>query len=76
MSDNKKVIHVKDLVIKADNVHIESERRPHRPDPFFGFGPRMRREEAETEAELTSTESVDESEEDHDRDERRPFSWI
>lgn len=35
MSDNRKVIHVKDLVIKADNVYIE---RPdhHRRGPFPG----------------------------------------
>lgn len=38
MSEHKKVIHVKDLVIKADNVHIEPERhrRGPRRDPFFG----------------------------------------
>lgn len=36
LSEKKQVIHVKDLVIKADNVYIEGGRRPYR-DPFFGF---------------------------------------
>ncbi|GGM24636.1 hypothetical protein GCM10011351_07980 [Paraliobacillus quinghaiensis] len=44
----KKVIHVKDLVIKADNVYFEPQQEQHRPyerqrpfDAFFG----QRREE-------------------------------
>ncbi|WP_100011497.1 hypothetical protein [Lentibacillus sediminis] len=37
MSQKKQVIHVKDLVIKADNVHVERTRRRRKRDPFFGF---------------------------------------
>lgn len=40
----KQVIHVKDLVIKADNVYIDRDKRDRerhrRPDPFFGFSRR------------------------------------
>lgn len=36
MSSKKQVIHVQDLVIKADNVIIEPRRRHHARDPFFG----------------------------------------
>ncbi|WP_268748355.1 hypothetical protein [Gracilibacillus boraciitolerans] len=42
MSDKKKVIYVKDLVIKADNVRIEPTRRR---DPFFGGPPVMKKRE-------------------------------
>jgi hypothetical protein len=90
MSEKKKqVIHVKDLVIKADNVAIESSRpqrapRPaQRRDPFF-----MRRPvEAETAEENTEVEDNEElhheeehRQEDHEdsqENERRgPFSWF
>lgn len=38
MSSKKQVIHVKDLVIKADNVKIEPRRHGggRARDPFFG----------------------------------------
>lgn len=76
MSDHKKVIHVKDLVIKADNVHIEPTR-PRR-NPFF-FGPRVREErdryeESADKEDVHDKESSDVSSED--KGDRRPFSWI
>ncbi|WP_163536936.1 hypothetical protein [Gracilibacillus sp. YIM 98692] len=73
MSEKKKEIHVKDLVIKADNVYIEPKRRH---DPFFG--PRQRQEEIEDVHDVK--EKLDD--EDHfdddkkDDDERHPFSWL
>ncbi|MDX8045810.1 hypothetical protein SH601_07380 [Gracilibacillus sp. S3-1-1] len=66
MSEKKKVIYVKDLVIKADNVRIEPNRRH---DHFFG--PRGMEQE---EQELDSIEEVEEKKDD--RDERPPFSWV
>lgn len=69
MSDQKKVIHVKDLVIKADNVHIEPQRRPYR-DPFFGPRRPLTNEES------SEAENSEKEESDDDKDERRPFSWI
>ncbi|GGB40347.1 hypothetical protein F3157_16435 [Virgibacillus dakarensis] len=75
MSDKKKVIHVKDLVIKADNVHIEP-RRPHRYDPFFG-GRRMDEQHESAEAAGDERENEHEhADESEDRDNRGPFSWI
>ncbi|MFQ3543914.1 hypothetical protein Q7A53_07490 [Halobacillus rhizosphaerae] len=67
--DKKKVIYVKDLVIKADNVVIEPQRHEghDRVDPFFG-GPR-RRNEAE---ESSSSHNNDES----NNNNRGGFSWI
>ncbi|MFD2629677.1 hypothetical protein [Oceanobacillus kapialis] len=74
MSERKQVIHVKDLVIRADNVYIEPSR-PHHRNPFFGG---RRQEEAEVEA---HHKGVDEEEafedEKKDREERRdPFAWF
>ncbi|SET15959.1 hypothetical protein SAMN05216389_10699 [Oceanobacillus limi] len=74
MSDNKRVIRVKDLVIKADNVYFEP---PRRRDPFFGGMVRDRREDTDESSSLkfeSSSELVDDERED--KDERRPFSWI
>ncbi|MBO8156299.1 MAG: hypothetical protein H0Z32_07570 [Bacillaceae bacterium] len=80
MSDkNKKVIHVKDLVIQADNVIFEPPRRPEphkgpdRPpfDPFFG--PRRRDEDESSERE--SGESRDRKDFDEENPRRRPFPW-
>lgn len=72
MSRKKKVIHVKDLIIKADNVIIE--RRPGYRDPIFRMprGEDIRREETESSEDVTS---LDESR-DEDDDRRRPFSWV
>ncbi|MBB6453069.1 hypothetical protein HNQ94_001517 [Salirhabdus euzebyi] len=82
MSDRKKKeIHVKDLVIKAENVIFEQPKR--RPvDPFFG----PRRPVAGTEDEVKSevdfevdeeSSSSSSSDEDDDHKRRRPpFSWI
>ncbi|MUK90560.1 hypothetical protein GMD78_19575 [Ornithinibacillus sp. L9] len=79
MSDNKRVIRVKDLVIKADNVFVEP---PRRRDPFFG-GFRDRRvdddrlESSSLSLESSSSELVGgESDEQDRKDDRRPFSWI
>lgn len=71
MSERKKVIHVKDLVIKAENVYVERPRHQHRPHPFFG--PRRefnseRREEGFYES--SESEDVD------DEDKQGPFSWL
>lgn len=68
----KKVIHVKDLVIKADNVIIERAPGHHR-DPFFGGLPR--REEGIEERMESSYDVESEDHRDED-DRRRPFSWI
>ncbi|UOQ46950.1 hypothetical protein MUN88_12700 [Gracilibacillus caseinilyticus] len=75
MSEKKKVIYVKDLVIKADNVRIEPTRRH---DPFFG--PRSVEDDHHEVDDV-----VEEREEHHDHDDhkdhkddndRPPFSWI
>ncbi|TCT22393.1 hypothetical protein EDD68_10939 [Melghiribacillus thermohalophilus] len=77
MSDkNKKEIHVKDLVIKADNVIFEPPRRPEPPrhrerppfDPFFG----PRRREDEESSERREGDERDFDDEDY---RRRPFPW-
>ncbi|UOQ43412.1 hypothetical protein MUN89_16005 [Halobacillus salinarum] len=70
--EQKRVIHVKDLVIKADNVVIEPQRHhdnQDRVDPFFG-GPRRRNEEAQENN--VRAENENESNNDH----RGGFSWI
>ncbi|RFA37086.1 hypothetical protein CAI16_03165 [Virgibacillus dokdonensis] len=78
MSERKKqVIHVKDLVIKADNVFIEPQRPPrppHRRDPFSS----RRRPFDENEKEDHEKEdSYDREDDEHREDERRsPFSWL
>lgn len=65
MSENKRIIRVKDLVIQADNIYIE----PNRPrDPFFGG---LRREEEQLESSNHESES-----QHHDERDRGPFSWI
>ncbi|SFD39236.1 hypothetical protein SAMN05216238_101123 [Lentibacillus persicus] len=65
MSDNKKIIHVKDLVIKADNVHIQ----PSRPrwDPFFGPRPNRREEAGER------AKHQDRSDYSEDKRDSKPF---
>jgi len=79
MSDekHKKVIHVKDLLIKADNVHIEQPRRPHW-NPFL-FGPRRVAREADTQRETRGKEAAhdaDYSSADGAEHPKKPFSWI
>lgn len=71
MTQHKKVIHVKDLVIKADNVIIE--RRSGYRDPIFGMprGLDRRRDQMESRDEKRTGESGDD-----DKERRRPFSWI
>jgi hypothetical protein len=73
MSEKKRVIHVKDLVIKADNVVIEPQQndrhdREDRVDPFFG-GPR-RREDVE------ESSSRSKHREDESPDRRGGFRWF
>ena len=87
----KKIIHVKDLVIKADNVYFEPQEEQRRPverqrpfDVFFGprreEGPREQVEATQEEQleEETHEEEELEAENEHkeERDERRPFSWL
>ncbi len=73
MSEKKKVIYVKDLVIKADNVTFEPPRQQRRQvDPFFG--PRRMEEEVEEKEHVGADE--EEHEKHHEEDERRGFSWI
>ncbi|KGX92723.1 hypothetical protein N781_15540 [Pontibacillus halophilus JSM 076056 = DSM 19796] len=85
MSEKKKrVIHVDDLVIHAENVIIEPRRqrpddRPRRMDPFFG-NPRYQEAEA-AEAEVETEEVNEEAEateeaDTNDEQQRPPFSWI
>ncbi|SEQ44607.1 hypothetical protein SAMN05216232_2440 [Virgibacillus subterraneus] len=78
MSDNRKVIHVKDLVIKADNVYFDRPDRRRR-DPFFGG----RQDDDERVEGLESSghrhrDQNDESSssDSSDNDNRGPFSWI
>lgn len=66
--EKKKVIYVKDLVIKAENVRIERERPHH---PFFGAREQEQREEEKEEVRVE--EEQEHKENDHDRP---PFSWI
>lgn len=78
MSENKKVIHVKDLVIKADHVHVEPDRRSPRYDPFFGR-PIYDQNEHPYGNKYQEEEEVKEEEheyEEEDRERRDPFSWI
>ncbi|MFC0015268.1 MULTISPECIES: hypothetical protein [Allobacillus] len=79
MSEDKKEIHVKDLVIKADRVSFEP---PERKDPFFGSGrPDLWRptdhNKEEIEAEHENEASDEQDDGDFDSEERRPpFFWI
>jgi hypothetical protein len=78
MSDKKKEIHVRDLVIKAENVIFEPPKH-RRVDPFFG--PRRfedDRDDVEVDVDVDVDVDVkdDESPSDDDRRRRRPFSWI
>ncbi|MFC4403271.1 hypothetical protein [Gracilibacillus xinjiangensis] len=78
MSDKKKVIYVKDLVIKADNVRIEPSRRH---DPFFGprqqtLGEAEEREHREEDIEDIADNNEEHKDKDRDDDRRPPFSWL
>ncbi|QTM98707.1 hypothetical protein ERJ70_04985 [Sediminibacillus dalangtanensis] len=78
MSEKKKVIYVKDLVIKADNVTFEPPRQPrHHVDPFFGPR-RMEAEEVGEKEQEEAVEAVEEEHEEHHQEEdgRKGFSWI
>lgn len=69
VSDKKQVIHVKDLVIKADNVYVERPRHGRR-DPFFD--PKEKRHNAES----SDRKDHDKEESSEHKSERRPFSWF
>ncbi|MCD5324659.1 MULTISPECIES: hypothetical protein [Pontibacillus] len=79
----KKVIHVDEVIIKAENVVIEPQR-PHRRDRHEGgnfdpfFGPRRAQVEDVTEEEHVEVEEEVEEvhEEEEGEDRRPPFSWI
>ncbi len=78
MSDKKQVIHVKDLVIKADNVVLDTPQR-HRPPrhPLFGFpGDKRQEEERESESSSSSFDLESSDEKGKDDGKRKPFSWI
>jgi len=77
MSGKKQVIHVKDLVIKADNVILDTpeRRRPPR-HPFFGFPGGKQEEESESSSSSFDLESSDDKGKDDDKDDNKPFSWI
>ncbi len=70
MSENRRVIRVKDLVIEAENVEIRPKRRR---DPFFGG---VREDDNRIES---SNRYEMESSDHHDHDDHRrkgPFSWL
>lgn len=69
MSRKKQVIHVRDLVIKADNVIIEPPRRKR--DPFFG-GPLNR----QTEGIQEDLEKHEKQKGSDEKDDDRPSIWI
>ncbi|HLR09658.1 MAG TPA: hypothetical protein VK136_10480 [Bacillota bacterium] len=73
---NKKVIHVKDLTIKADNVYFEQPPPRPRPrwNPFFFGPPRMAKEEAEQKN--GGYNDAHSSDSEKERQDRKPFSWI
>lgn len=73
MSEKKQVIHVNDLVIKADNVIIE-QPQSHRRDPFFG-NRRINNEREEVREHQEQGESK-EHHENEEREERRLFPWF
>lgn len=80
MSESKKVIHVKDLVIKAENVHFEQPPRPERGRPFDAFFG-VRRPDTESAVEQNEKEadielSEEEQEQKEPNRENRPFSWL
>ncbi|GAA0455184.1 hypothetical protein [Alkalibacillus silvisoli] len=71
MSDSKKEIHVKDLIIKADNVHFEPPERESHP----WFGPRMMDEEPREEMMEDEVKMKDDDQDDGE-ERRPPFFWI
>lgn len=73
VSEKKKVIHVKNLEVHAENVTIIPPH--HRRDPFFG----PRREELENsvvDEEQEDNELEEVESESQDDQQRPPFSWI
>ncbi|CQR47982.1 hypothetical protein BN1058_02319 [Paraliobacillus sp. PM-2] len=80
MSESKKVIHVKDLIIKADNVHFEPTQRTERPRPFDAFfgvrRPTDEQVESVEQEEKLEVEEMEEDDEQQEKPDRRPFSWL
>ncbi|MGM8214640.1 hypothetical protein ACLIA0_03595 [Bacillaceae bacterium W0354] len=68
MSERKKEIHVKDLVIKAENVIFEPQRRE--VDPFLGR--RRHLEEVDSNQEEREQERQEKKENDNNRENRIP----
>lgn len=84
VSEKKQVIHVRDLVIKADNVIIEGKQQRRR-DPFFGRYIEDDRskdvEDAKDVEQKSQEENKNDDGEDEDKEsepkfEKRPFSWF
>lgn len=73
MSGQKKEIHVRNLVIKADNVIFEPPSRDKDFDPFLG---RRRRFEDPESLEENNIEKDDSNDEEKDVEERRRRFWI
>lgn len=73
MSENKRVIKVKDLYVEAENVHFVQPERRRSFDPFLGRRRMVESPDREMESGVES--SSDEKRESPD-DRRRPFSWI
>lgn len=72
VSERKQVIHVKDLVIKADNVYIEPTRQHHR-NPFFGG---RTQEEAAEDVHHEYREDVENKTDEKKEERRDPFGWF
>ncbi|WP_036687779.1 hypothetical protein [Paucisalibacillus globulus] len=70
MSENRRVIRVKDLVIEAENVIINPKRRH---DPILGG---FRDEDDQLESSSSSSSESGSDERDNNNRGRGPFSWI
>ncbi len=68
-----KIIHVKDLIIKAENVRVESTLG--RRDPLFGGKRDHHAVKEESEERSEREEKHDRKNESDDKD-HRPFSWL
>ncbi|WP_042148940.1 hypothetical protein [Paucisalibacillus sp. EB02] len=71
MSENRRVIRVKDLVIEAENVIINPRRKNY--DPIIGG---IRDEEDRWESSSSSSRESESSDKNNDKRDRGPFSWI
>lgn len=79
MSGKKQVIHVKDLVIKADNVYVERGKGKHGQDQHTGdsfFGSQHEREESVRRESPDEQQHHKENESGEQEERRRPFDWF